>query len=173
MSMCRVISCIVGRRCLLWPVCSLGKTLSAFVWLHLVLQDQTCLLLQVSLYFLLHFKLLMWKAHLLFFFGANPRTSCRSSWNHSTSYVSSLVFGAWIWISVILNGLPWKQAEMILSLLKLYPSNAFQILLFTTRATPLLLMDPSPHVWLFVTLETVVHQAPPSMRFSRQEIWYG
>ena len=108
-----------------------------------------------------------------FFFGANPRTSCRSSWNHSTSYVSSLVFGAWIWISVILNGLPWKQAEMILSLLKLYPSNAFQILLFTTRATPLLLMDPSPHVWLFVTLETVVHQAPPSMRFSRQEIWYG
>ena len=28
MSMCRVISCIVGRGCLLWPVCSLGKTVS-------------------------------------------------------------------------------------------------------------------------------------------------
>ena len=27
MSMCRVFSCVVGRGCLLWPVCSLGKTL--------------------------------------------------------------------------------------------------------------------------------------------------
>ena len=30
MSMCRVFSCVVGRGCLLWPVCSLGKTLLAF-----------------------------------------------------------------------------------------------------------------------------------------------
>ena len=30
MSMCRVLSCVVGRVCLLWPVCSLGKTLLAF-----------------------------------------------------------------------------------------------------------------------------------------------
>ena len=28
MSMCRVISCVVGRGYLLWPVCSLGKTLN-------------------------------------------------------------------------------------------------------------------------------------------------
>ena len=28
MSMCTVISCIIGRVCLLWPVCSLGKTVS-------------------------------------------------------------------------------------------------------------------------------------------------
>ena len=27
MSMCRVFSCVVGRGCLLWPVCSLGKSL--------------------------------------------------------------------------------------------------------------------------------------------------
>ena len=37
-SMCRVISCVVGRGCLLSPVCCLGKTLLAFVWLHFVLQ---------------------------------------------------------------------------------------------------------------------------------------
>ena len=30
MSMCRVFSCVVGRGCLLWPVCSLGRTLLAF-----------------------------------------------------------------------------------------------------------------------------------------------
>ena len=29
MSMCRVFFCVVGRGCLLWPVCSLGKTLLA------------------------------------------------------------------------------------------------------------------------------------------------
>ena len=35
--MCRVFSCVVGRGCLLWPVCSLGKTLLAFALLHSVL----------------------------------------------------------------------------------------------------------------------------------------
>ena len=41
--MCRVVSCVVGRGCLLWPVHSLGKTPLAFVLLHFVSQDQTCL----------------------------------------------------------------------------------------------------------------------------------
>ena len=29
------------------------------------------------------------------------------------------------WITVILNGLPWKQTEIILSFLRLHPSTAF------------------------------------------------
>ena len=29
------------------------------------------------------------------------------------------------------------------------------------------------HVWLFATPWTIAHQAPPSMRFSRQEYWSG
>ena len=53
MSMCRVFSCVVGRGFLLWPVCSLCKTLLAFALLHSVLQGQICLLLQVFLDFLL------------------------------------------------------------------------------------------------------------------------
>jgi len=40
MSMCGVISCVFGRGCLPWPVCSLGKTLLAFALLHSVLQGQ-------------------------------------------------------------------------------------------------------------------------------------
>ena len=40
MSMCRVIYCVVGRGCLLWSECSLGKTLLAFALLHFVLQGQ-------------------------------------------------------------------------------------------------------------------------------------
>ena len=53
MSMRRVFSCAVGRGCLLWPECFLGKTLLAFALLHSVLQGQICLLLQVFLDFLL------------------------------------------------------------------------------------------------------------------------
>ena len=32
------------------------------------------------------------------------------------------------WITVMLNGLPWKQMEIILSFLRLHPSTGFQTL---------------------------------------------
>ena len=65
MSMCRVFSCVVGRGCLLIPVCSLCKTVLAFALLNSVLQGQICLLPQVFLDFLiLHSSLLYWKGHL-------------------------------------------------------------------------------------------------------------
>ena len=68
MSMCQVFSCVVGRGCLLRPVCSLGKTLLAFALLHFAFQGQNCLLLQVSLDFLpLHFSPCDVKD--IFFFG--------------------------------------------------------------------------------------------------------
>ena len=47
---CRVFSCVVGRGCLLWPVCSLVKTLLAFALLHFVLQGQTFLFLLAILW---------------------------------------------------------------------------------------------------------------------------
>ena len=66
MSMCKVFSCVVGRGCLLWPMCSLGKTVLAFALLHSTFQGQICLLLQVFLDFLLlHSSPLYWKGHLL------------------------------------------------------------------------------------------------------------
>ena len=60
MSMCRVFSWVVGRGCLLWLVHSLGNTLLAFALLHFVFQGQTCLLLQISLDFLLLHSILLW-----------------------------------------------------------------------------------------------------------------
>ena len=64
MSMDRVVSCVVGRACFLWPVHSLGKALLAFA-LHFLLQGQTYLFLQVFLDFLLlHSSPLWWKGHL-------------------------------------------------------------------------------------------------------------
>ena len=47
---------------------------------------------------------------------------------------------------MILNGLPWKQTEIILSFLRLYPSTAFRTLLLTMMATPFLLGDSCPQV---------------------------
>ena len=49
-SICRVVSWVVGTWCFLWPAYSLDKTLLAFALLHFVLQGQICLLLQVSLW---------------------------------------------------------------------------------------------------------------------------
>ena len=79
MSMCRVFSCVVGRGCLLWPVHSLGKTLLAFSLLHLVLQDQICLLLWCFLTSCIYlFKLLF-----LFFLWKIPRSGLDGSYGSS------------------------------------------------------------------------------------------
>ena len=43
MSVCRVISWVVGKGYLLWPMCSLDKTLLTFALLHFILQGQICL----------------------------------------------------------------------------------------------------------------------------------
>ena len=42
---------------------------------------------------------------------------------------------------MILNGLPWKRTEIIVSFLRLHLSTAFQTLLLTMMATPFLLSD--------------------------------
>ena len=82
-SLCWVVSCVVGRACLLWLVHSLSKGLLDFALLHFVLQGQNFLLLQVSLDFLLLYSSALWlKGHL---FGVSSRMSYRSSENHSTS----------------------------------------------------------------------------------------
>ena len=143
MSICRVISYVARIGCLIWPVCSLGKTLLAFAWLHFVLQGQTCLLLQVSLDFLLHTVLYDEKDifFFFFFFAVSSRRSCRSWENHSTSASVALVVEAETWITVVFNGLPWKWTEIILLFLILHPSTTFQTLLLTLRTTLFLLRD--------------------------------
>ena len=73
MSKCRVFSCVVGRGCLLWSVCFLGKTLLAFALLHSVLQGQICLLFQVFLDFLLLHSSPLWGTRDQFCF-----TDCQS-----------------------------------------------------------------------------------------------
>ena len=124
---------------------SLGKTLLAFSLIHFVLQGQICLLLQVFLltsYFCIPVP---YNEKDIFFFSVLvveglvglQRTVQLQPLQHYCFRVQT-------WITVILNGLPWKLTEIILLLLRLHPSTAFQTLLLTMMATPFLLRDSCP-----------------------------
>ena len=62
----------------------------------------------------------------LWIFGVSFGWSCRSSSIHSTLSSSALLVGAKPWITVILNGLPWKWTEIILSFLRLHEELHFR-----------------------------------------------
>ena len=103
MSMYRVTSCVFGRGCLLWPVCSLGKTLLAFSLLHFVLQGQTCLLLQVTVDFLLlHSNSPMMKRTASLVLALEGHVGLHRTCQFKLS--SALLLGAKTWVRVILNG---------------------------------------------------------------------
>ena len=143
MSMCRVFSCVVESVCLLYPVPSLGKTLSTFALLHSVLQGQICLLLQVSISWFLTFAVqcpIMKKTSIL---GVNSR---RFVGLHRTIHFSFFsITGQGIdLITVILNGLPWTCTKIIVSAWRLHLSTAFQTLLLTMMATPFFIRDSCP-----------------------------
>ena len=142
MSIYRVISCIIGRWCLLWPVHSLGKTLLAFALLHFVLQGQTCLLLQVSLDFLLlHSSPLWWKGHLFLvlvlesLIGLHRTVQLQLLQHYCLGHKLGLL---WYWMVCLVN----KQIVQLL--LRLHPSIEFQTLLLTMRAIPFLPRDSWP-----------------------------
>ena len=134
-SMWRVVSCVVGRECLLWLVCSLAKTLLVFACF--ILYSKTKLACY-SRYFLTSYICIPVpydeKDIFFFFFGVSSRRSCSLSQNHSTS--ASLVVGA----DLDCCDFEWFALEMVclLSFLRLPPTTAFQPLLLTRRATPFL-----------------------------------
>ena len=92
MPMYRVISCVVGRECLLWSVCSLDKTRLVFALLYFELQDQIACFSRYLLtsYFCIPNPVMKGTS----FFGVSCRRSSRSSWNRSTSAYLASVVGA-------------------------------------------------------------------------------
>ena len=123
---CRVVSCVIERGCLLWPVHSLGKTLLAFALLHSVLQGKICLLLKVFLDFiLLHSRPLEWKGHL---FGVLVPEGLVGFHR-----VIQFQFLQHYWLGIDLDswGIEWFALEMNRNhsfVLRLHPSTAFQTL---------------------------------------------
>ena len=114
--------------------CVLLTKLLIFALLHFVFQDQICLLLQVFLDFLLlHSSPLWWKGHIILVLvlkGPHRTIQLQLLWHYWSGHKLGL-----------LKGLPWKWTEIILSLLRLHPSTAFQTLLLTIRATTFLLRN--------------------------------
>ena len=102
MSMCKVISCVVERGCLLWPLSSLGRVLLAFALLHFVLKGQTCLFLQESLDFLLfHSNPLCWKGYLFWVLVLKDLVGL-----HKTIQLQFLLltgWGIWYWMVCLGN----------------------------------------------------------------------
>ena len=107
MSMYRVVSWVVGKRVLLWPACSLDRTLLAFALLHFVLQGQTCLLFRVSLDFLLlHSNPLWWKGHLFLMLVLEGVVGL-----HRTGQLQ-LLWLQWLGIDLDYCDVEWSALEM-------------------------------------------------------------
>ena len=115
----------------------LAKLLLVFALLHSIFQGQICLLLQVFLDFLLlHSSPLLRKGHLFWVLVLKGLVGL-----HRTIQLQLLQC---YWLGhrlglldylVILNDLPWKRTEIILSFLRLHPITAFWTLLLTMMAT--------------------------------------
>ena len=125
--LCVERSLVIGKGCLLWPACSLSKTLLAFALLHFVLQGQTCLLLQVFLDFLLlHSSPIWWKGYLFWVLVLEGlvglhRTIQLQLLHH---YWSGQRLGLlWYWMVYLGN------EQSILSFLRLHVITAFRTLL--------------------------------------------
>ena len=139
MSMCYIISHVVEKRCWLWPVHSISRIQLAFDLLHFVLQRQTCLLLQVSLDFLLlHSNSQWWIAHLflvLVLGGLLGLLELISFFGISDRGIDLNYY------DVARLALETNQDHYVL---RLHPGSKFWTLLMTMRATPCLLWDSCP-----------------------------
>ena len=126
MSMYRVVSCVVGRGVCYDQWVLLENSVSLFPASFCTPRSNLPVTPRISGFPTFAFQSPLMKNDVIF--GFSSRRSYRSSYNWSTAASSASVVGAYPWISVIFNSLPWKQIEIILLFLRLHPSTAFQIL---------------------------------------------
>ena len=86
MPTCRVVSCVVGRGCLLWPVHGLGKTLLAFAFFEgngafacFILYSKAKFACYSWYFFTSYFSFQSPIMKRTSFWGASSKRSCRSS----------------------------------------------------------------------------------------------
>ena len=136
MSMCTIIFHVVGKGCFLWLAGYLDQTFLAFALLRFIFQGRSCLLLQVSLHFLLlHSIPLLWKTHLFLVLVLKGLVGLPRSGQHQLLrhwWLGNRLELLWCWMVCLGNEL---------RLLRLHPSTAFQTHLLTMRATLFLLRD--------------------------------
>ena len=151
MFMCRIISFVVGRGYLLWSVCFLGKTLLVFASSFCTPRPNMPIILGITWLPHFAFQSQMVEEHV----GVSSRRSCMFSLNNSTSASSALVVGTWTWITMILDGLPWKQTKIILLFLRLHLSTAFWILVdyedYSLPSNGFMSMEDKMVIWIKFT----------------------
>ena len=130
MSMCRVVSCVIGKGCFLWPECSLGKTVSHCSASFCTPRPNLPVIPGVSWLPTFAFQSPIVKR--TSFLDVSSRRSCRSSQKILFNFSFFSIPGWGIdWDYCDMNGLPWKWTENILLFLRLHPSTEFWILLLT------------------------------------------
>ena len=111
---------------------SLGKTLLAFALLHFVLHSQICLLLQVSLDFLLLHSNPYYETDIFFFFFLIFVLE-GIVFTELFDFSSFGINGQAIYLAYYDTERLALETDIILSFLRLHPSTAFWILLLTMR----------------------------------------
>ena len=120
----RVLSCIVGKECLVLPACSLHKTLLAFAPLHLYSKAKLACFSRYLLTFTFALQSSVRKRTFFFFLflvlvleGLYRISQLQLVWHQW--------LGHRFVTAVMLYGLPWKWIEIILLFLRLHSSAAF------------------------------------------------
>ena len=139
MSLCRIFFCVVGRGCLLCPVCSLGKTINLCPASFCTPRPNLPVNPGISWLPTFAFRSPIMKGHIFGVLLLEGLVGLHRTVQRSAS--SAFLDRAKTWVTVILNALPWKLTEIILSFLRLHPSTAFWTLLLTMMATPFFLRD--------------------------------
>ena len=116
MSMCTVISCIIGRVCLLWPVCSLGKTVSLCPASFCTPRPNLPVTPGIPWLPSFAFQSITMKRTSFLMLVLEGLVGLHRTVQRSAS--SAFLDRAKTWVTVILNALPWKLTEIILSFLR-------------------------------------------------------
>ena len=108
MSMYRVFSCIFGRGCLLWQMCSLGKTLLAFALLHFVFKAKLTCYSRYLLTFYFCIPVPYDEKDIFCFFGVSSRRSWRRQWQPTPVLLPGKSYGR----RSLIGCRPWGREEL-------------------------------------------------------------
>ena len=145
-SLCRDVSWVVGKGCLLWPACSLDKTVSLCTDSFCSPRPNLSVILGTSWLPAFAFQSPVMKRTSFLVLvledlvGLHRTSQLQFLWYQWLEHRLGLL---WCWMVCL-----WKQTEIILSFLQLHPKTSFQTLLLSMRATPFLLRDSCPQQYI-------------------------
>ena len=141
--MCRVVSWIVGRDCLLWPVFSWQNSVSLCPASFCTPRPNLPVTLGISWLPTFSFQSSMLKR--TSFFLVLVLEGLVGPHRTFQLQLSALVVGAQTWITVTLNGLLWKWTKIVLSFLRLRSTSVIEVI--NLNCTVLIGRISHIHIW--------------------------